>query len=221
MKRYGQILVICMSACLFAGCGKVSAGKLEQAQGVYEELVSKHNAVIEVYANMEDDSFREELDSMANELNETGKRDIQNMSEEEIDNTIKELEENIVVYDDILSSMEQLTDQKAADNTFSVSVMIKNNTGVELEEIYLYKALQNEKGKNLAEDIENMDGYEVLSILNLCMTKEETDWRLEAIDKGGNIIESADVSFAGYENEDVTINMEYSFDDMDGWIELE
>ena len=53
------------------------------------------------------------------------------------------------------------------------------------------------------------------------MTKGEELWHLEALDDGGTVIESADIEFTEEHKNGVTINMEYSFDSMEGWIKIE
>lgn len=205
---------------LMTGCGGPPEDKVQEVRSVYAELVSRHNEVIEAYADVEDDSFNDELDGMAEKLNSIGQQDVEQMSEEDIDKTIEDLRSNIAVYDAILASVKQMEEIKSADDADSVSVTIKNNTGVQLKEVYLYKAAEEDKKVNLAENIGSLGGYGALSVLNLCMTEEETIWHLEARDMGGKVIESADISFEGYQNKEVTINMEYSFDTMEGWIEI-
>ncbi|TCL54646.1 hypothetical protein EDD76_11969 [Kineothrix alysoides] len=221
MIKYGKTLAICLAVLLMAGCGGPPAEKIEKARSVYSELVNRHNEVIEVYADVEDNSLDGELDGMAEKINLIGQQDVEQMSEEELDATIEELQANIAMYDGLLESIGQMRGIEPADNASSISVTIRNNTGVDLQEVYLYRASEESEKVNLAEDIGGLGGFGVLSIVNIYMTGEETVWHLEALDTGGKIIESADIGFDGYQNKEVTINMEYSFDSMEGWIELE
>lgn len=221
MRKYMKMLGICLILLMITGCGGPSEEKLEEVRGVYAELINRHNEVIEIYAGMKDDSMNKELDSMAQQINDIGQQDIRHMSEEEIDTTIEELRANIRMYDDILTSMVQVSEAEPEKNIFCVSVTIKNNTGIEMGEIYLYKLLQGDRGSNLAEETGSLGEYDVLNILNLYMTEEETLWHLEALDMNGKVIESADIEFDGYENKAMTVRMEYSFDTAEGWVELE
>jgi hypothetical protein len=221
MIKYVKALVICLAVLLMAGCGGPPAEKIEKARSVYSELVSRHNEVIEVYADVEDDSLDGELDGMAKQINLIGQQDVEQMSEEELDATIEELQANIAMYDGLLESIGQMGKGEPADNPSSISVTIRNNTGVDLKEVYLYRVSEESEKVNLAEDIGGLGGFGVLNIVNIYMTGEETVWHLEALDTGGKVIESADIGFDGYQNKEVTINMEYSFDSMEGWIELE
>lgn len=221
MIKYGKALGLCLAVLLLAGCGGPPAEKIEEARSVYTELVNRHNEVIEAYANVEDDSLDGELDSMAEQINLIGQQDVEQMSEEELDAIIEKLQANIAMYDGILESIGRMGEIEPTDDAAGISVTIRNNTGVDLKEVYLYRTSEESEKVNLAEDIGGLGGFGVLSIVNIYMTGEETVWHLEAIDTDGNIIESADIGFDGYQNKEVTINLEYSFDSMEGWVELE
>lgn len=221
MKKKLGLLLLLMSAVLMTACGGPSKAKIEEVQGVYAQLVSRHNETVEAYADTEDGSFSTELDEMAERLKAIGKQDAKNMSAEELDAVMTELENYLVRYDEIMASIEELKTEKPAENMIAVPVTFKNNTGVELFELYLYKASDENKGDNLVEDIGFLDGYQTRNIVNLYMAEDERLWKLEAIDEEGNVIESAEIDFTGFGEAGVTIHMEYSFDSMEGWIELE
>ncbi len=221
MKKFIQILVIALFAVVMTGCGGPSKEKIEEVQSVYNQLVERHNEVIEVYADVHDASLSQQLDEMADKINSIGQQDVKDLSDVQIDEIITELQENIAVYDDILSSIDQITVEEVTDDSHSVSVTIKNNTGISIAGLYLYQASQEDKGKNLAEDIIELGAYETLSILNIYLTEEDTVWHLEAMEEDGKVIESADIDLAPYKDGKVTIQMEFSFDKMEGWITLE
>lgn len=221
MIKHGKAISLCLAVLLLTGCGGPPAEKIEEARSVYTELVNRHNEVIEAYADVEDDSLDGELDSMAEQVNLIGQQDVEQMSGEELDAIIEKLQANIAMYDGILESIGQMGKIEPTDDAAGISVTIRNNTGVDLKEVYLYKASEESEKVNLAEDIGGLAGFGVLSIVKIYITGEETVWHLKAIDTDGNIIESADIGFDDYQNKEVTINMEYSFDSMEGWTELE
>lgn len=222
MKKNMRLLTACLLVVFLTGCGGPSREKIEEVQNIYAQLVNKHNEVIEVYANIEDDSFSKELDQMAENINSIGQQDMKSLTNEEIEEIADELQQNITMYNDILSSIEKIVDEKEeVKELLSVPVTIQNNTGIKLYQIYLYQAGQEDKGDNLAADIEYLDGYQTLNILNIYMEETETLWYLEAMDEEGNTIEAAEVDFSGMTGKDVTIRMNFSFDTMEGWLELE
>lgn len=221
MKKYLQILAMGLILAVMSGCGGPSEEKIKEVQSVYSQLVDRHNEVIDLYADIMDASLSQNLDEMADEINSIGQQDVKELSDSQIDEIISELQEYITTYDSILSSIDEITDEEITDDTFSVSVTIKNNTGVELDSLYLYKASQDDKGKNLVEDITQLGPYESLSILNIYMTEEDTVWHLEALEDSGKVIQSEDVDFSSYKDGKVTIQMEFSFDKMEGWLTVE
>lgn len=221
MKKKIQILVVMLMAVVMTGCGGASKDKIEEVQSIYSQLVDRHNEVVEVYADVLDVSLSQKLDEMADKINTIGQQDVKDLSDAQIDEIIIELQENIATYDDILSSIDQITNEEVTDDSYSVSVTIKNNTGIELGSLYLYKASQEDMGENLIENITELGEYETISIVNINMTDDDTLWHLEAIKEDGRVIESADIDLAPYKDGTVTILMEFNFDEMEGWITLE
>lgn len=223
MKKRIKIGLLLAVAMLLTACGGPSAEKIKEVQAVYAELVDSHNKAVEEYANLEDNSLSGELDEMTEKLRSIGAKDAQTMTEEELDAVIVELQGYLARYEEIHASINELAAkvQPLTEDLHAVPVTLRNNTGVELFQLYLYKASDTDKGVNLAEDIGFLDGYQTRNILNLYMKDEERLWILEAIDEEGNTIEYAEIDFTGYGEEGVTLNMEYSFDTMEGWIDME
>ena len=180
MKKKIQILVVMLMAVVMTGCGGASKDKIEEVQSIYSQLVDRHNEVVEVYADVLDVSLSQKLDEMADKINTIGQQDVKDLSDAQIDEIIIELQENIATYDDILSSIDQITNEEVTDDSYSVSVTIKNNTGIELGSLYLYKASQEDMGENLIENITELGEYETISIVNINMTDDDTLWHLEA-----------------------------------------
>lgn len=219
-KKSALLLVVGVTVALMTACGGPSKEKVKEVQEVYAQLVNRHNEVVEAYAGMSDETLGRQLDEMAENLNTIGQQDTKNMTDEELDKIIADLNENIVMYDDIYASMEEMKQQEE-EEILAIPVTLVNHTGLELYQMYLYKASETDKGDNLVEDMEYLDGNATFNILNLYMTEEEMLWHLEAMDEKGNVIESADIDFTGYGEDGVTVHMKFSFDTMEGWVELE
>lgn len=221
-KKMGMCLLVCAGICLTA-CGGPSVEEIQEVQEMYAQLVSSHNEAVEAYANLEDDSLSKELDEMAVEIESMGKQDTQNMTQEELDAIETQLQEHLTKYEEMQTSIQELETaaQTPTEDMLAIPVTFKNNTGVDLYQLYFYKASDTEKGDNLVEDIDYLASYQTRNILNLYMEEEEQLWILEGIDEEGNTIQYAEIDFTGYGEEGVTIVMEYSFDTMEGWIEME
>lgn len=189
-------------------------------QGIYADLVNLHNEAVEEYAELEDDSFGAELDAMAEKIDEIGQRDTQGMTNAELDAVVDEMNGYKEKYDEMLVSMQEMKAGETEKEVLEVPVTIENNTGVSIYGLYLYKASEEDKGENLIKDMEYMDGFQTLNILNLYMTEEEMLWHLEAVEDSGKVIESVDIDFSGKTEKGVTIVMKFSFDSMEGWVEV-
>lgn len=222
MKRTGLGLLFA-GMIMFAACGKPSEEMIQEVQEAYAGLVSSHNQAVEIYASLEDDSYSAELDEMAEILQELGTQDAKNMTQEELESVLLQLQEQQDRCEEIQESINQMASevQIPKEELIAVPVTFRNNTGVKLFQLYLYKASDEEKGENLVEDIGYLDGYQTRNILNLYMTDDERLWILEAIDEEGNTIEYGEIDFDGFGEEGATIRMEYSFDTMEGWIEMD
>ena len=221
MGKIGKILLVGLIATVFAACGKASGEDIARVQGMYADLVEQHNEAVEIYAAVEDDSLCGELEEMAKKVESIGQQDTQGMDEAELDALVKQMDDYAKEYEKILAALEEVREQEGEAGIYAVPVSIKNSTCVNLYEIYLYEASSTDKGENLVKDMENLDGLGTLNILNIFVDKEDELWHLEAMDEEGNVIESADIEFTEEYKNGVTINMEYSFDSMEGWMKLE
>lgn len=217
----GKVILICLAVMTASACGSPSGEKIAKVQGIYADLVNLHNEVVEEYAGLEDDSFGAELDEMADKIDEIGQRDTQGMTNAELDAVMDEMDDYKEKYNGMLASMQEMKSGETEKEVLEVPVTIENNTGVSIYELYLYKASDTDKGENLIKDMEYMGGFQTLNILNLYMTEDETLWHLEAAEDSGKVIESVDIDFAGKTDEGVTIVMKFSFDSMEGWVEVQ
>ncbi len=220
MKNKGKIMGICLAVTAACACGSPSGEKIAKVQGIYADLVSFHNEVVEEYAGLEDDSYGAELDEMAEKIEELGQRDTQGMTNAELDAVIDEMEGYQEKHEGMLASMQEMKSGETEKEVLEVPVTIENNTGISVYELYLYKAADTDKGENLLKDMEYMNGFQTLNILNLYMTEDETLWHLEALEESGKVMESVDIDFAGKIEKGATIVMKFSFDSMEGWVEV-
>lgn len=221
IKNKGKILLICLSVLAVTGCGGSLAERITRVQGIYADLVSLHNEVVEEYSGLEDNSFDAELDEMAEKIESIGQQDGETMTGEELDAIADEMKQYIETHEEILAAIQEMESGGTEEKIYEVPVTIENNTGVEIYNLYLYKASDTDKGKNLAEDIGYLDAFQTINVLNLYMTEEETLWHLEATEDDGNVIEDVDVDFTGKLEEGTTIVMKFSFDSMEGWVEMQ
>lgn len=220
IKNKGKVILICLAVMAASACGNPSGEKIAKVQGIYADLVNLHNEAVEEYAELEDDSFGAELDAMAEKIDEIGQRDTQGMTNAELDAVVDEMNGYKEKYDEMLVSMQEMKAGETEKEVLEVPVTIENNTGVSIYGLYLYKASEEDKGENLIKDMEYMDGFQTLNILNLYMTEEEMLWHLEAVEDSGKVIESVDIDFSGKTEKGVTIVMKFSFDSMEGWVEV-
>lgn len=221
MEKAGKILLVSFIAASFVACGKASGEEIARVQGMYADLVEQHNEVVEVYAGVEDDSLGEELDEMAEKIESMGQQDIHGLNGAELDAVVEEMNGYAKEYEGMLASLEEIKEQEGGEEVYAVPVSLKNSTCVALYEVYLYEASSTDKGENLVKDMEYLDGLGTLNILNIFVTEGEELWHLETMDEDGGVIESADIEFTQEHKDGVTIKMEYSFDSMEGWVELE
>ena len=217
----GKIIGICLAVMAASGCGSPSGEKIAKVQGIYADLVGLHNEVVEEYAAVEDDSYSGELDEMAEKIDEIGQRDAQGMTNEELDAAVDEMNGCREKYEEILASIQEMKSGEMEKEVLEVPVTIENNTGVSIYELYLYKASDTDRGENLVGEMGYMSGFQTLNILNLYMTEEETLWHLDAAEESGKVIESVDIDFAGKTEKGATIVMKFSFDSMEGWVEVQ
>lgn len=220
IKHKGKVILICLAVMAASACGNPSGEKIAKVQGIYADLVNLHNEAVEEYAELADDSFGAELDAMAEKIDEIGQRDTQGMTNAELDAVVDEMNGYKEKYDEMLASMQEMKVGETEKEVLEVPVTIENNTGVSIYGLYLYKASEEDKGENLIKDMEYMDGFQTLNILNLYMTEEEMLWHLEAVEDSGKVIESVDIDFTGKTEKGVTIVMKFSFDSMEGWVEV-
>ncbi len=220
IKNKGKIIFICILCLAGTGCGGPSGEQIAAVQGTYADLISLHNEVVEAYADLEDDAFSQELDAMAGKIDSMGQQDAREMTVEELDAVAGEMAVYKETYEEMLAAIREMKDEAQGEKIYEVPVAIENNTGVLIHNLYLYKAGDTDKGKNLVEDDGCLEGFQTLNILNLYMTEEEMLWHLEAAEESGKVIESVDIDFTDKVEKGVTIVMKFSFDSMEGWVEF-
>lgn len=220
-KNKGKIVLICLAAVTASACGSPSGEKIAKVQGIYADLVNLHNEVVEEYVDLEDNSFSAELNEMAEKIDDIGQKDTQGMTNAELDAIVDEMNGYKESYEGMLVSIQEMKSGETEKEILEVPVTIENNTGVSIYSLYLYKASDADKGENLVKDMEYMKGFQTLNILNLYMTEEEMLWHLEAAEDSGKVIESVDIDFTGKTEKGVTIIMKFSFDSMEGWVEVQ
>ncbi len=220
IKNKGKIIFICLLCLAGTGCGGPSGEQIAAVQGTYADLISLHNEVVEAYADLEDDAFSQELDAMAGKIDSMGQQDAREMTVEELDAVAGEMAVYKETYEEMLAAIREMKDEAQGEKIYEVPVAIENNTGVLIHNLYLYKAGDTDKGKNLVEDDGCLEGFQTLNILNLYMTEEEMLWHLEAAEESGKVIESVDIDFTDKVEKGVTIVMKFSFDSMEGWVEF-
>lgn len=221
MGKAGKILLMSLIATSFSACGSASGEEIARVQGMYADLAEQHNDVVEAYAGVEDDSLGEELDEMAEKIESMGQQDIHGLNDAEMDAIVEEMNGYAKEYEKIQASLEEIKEQERGTEIYAVPVSLKNSTCVALHEVYLYQASSTDKGENLVKDMGYLDGLGTLNILNIFVTEGEELWHLETMDEDGGVIESADIEFSKEHKDGVTVRMEYSFDSMEGWVEVE
>ncbi len=221
MGKMGKIFLIGLMATMLAACGGASGEEIARAQTMYADLVEQHNEVVEAYAGVEDDSLGKELEEMGGKIESMGQQDIQGMDEGQLDALVEQMNGYAKEYEKMMASLEEIKEQEGQPEIYAVPVSLKNSTCVDMHEVYLYEASSTDKGENLVKDMGHLDGLGTLNILNVFVTKGKELWHLEAMDDEGNVIEAADFEFKEDYKDGITVNMEYSFDSMEGWIKLE
>ena len=219
--KVGRVLLLSLMAASLVACGKASGEEMAMVQGMYADLVEQHNEVVELYAGVEDDSLGGELDEMAEKLGSIGQQDIQGMDGAELDAIVAEMNGYAEDYEEMLVLLEEINKQEGKTEVYAIPVSLKNSTCVGLYEVYLYEASSGDKGENLVKDMEYLDGLGTLNIINVFVEQGEELWHLETMDEDGKVIVESDIEFTKEHEGGVTINMEYSFDSMEGWVKLD
>lgn len=219
MKYIKRFMVIGLAVMGLIGCGGAPKEKIEEAQSVYAQLVTRHNEVIEAYAGVEDDSYSKTLNEMSDKINAVGQKELKDFSEEEIDAIIEDLQSNLSIYDEIMTSVE--ASGKEQKERKGIAVTIKNNTSVNLYELYLYQKEDESEKQNLVADMGYLGGYDTFNIVQFYLDEEDETVVLEALDESGNMIESGEIDMSDVGEDGITIKMEYSFETMEGELIIE
>lgn len=214
------LLALLFSITLY-GCNNVSDEKLMICKDLYNDVVEKHNDVIKVYSSISSDQFDNELNAFQEELNGIGEYNLSEMDDNSIDLLISDLKDRLDNYDKLLSEFNLLDSRdKHIETPNCFSVTFVNNTGLDLYELYFYNiSKDNDRINLLSNSIDMLSGYGTFSIINIYADNMNTVWKLEVMDESGNVIESQEIDFSDY-NSNITINMEFSFDTMEGWLEI-
>lgn len=205
----------------FMGCGKQNGELIDACKTEYAELVDEHNVVVSLYADSQVEEYEEQLEELNARIKEIGELDVGGMEGEELDALLAEMKDMMGKYEEVYQGISKEAGEEEDTEYCQVSVTLKNMTTVSFYEVYFYNTEDEGSRTNLMmDDPETYDGLEIYNLVNLVMDKDETVWHLEMIDDEGNVIESEDVDLAPYDGAGVVIEMKYSFDTNEGWLEL-
>ena len=217
----GTAIILLLAGLAMAGCGRKNHEAMEACKAIYAELVDEHNVVIGLYADSPVHEYEEELNRLGGRINEIGQLDVAKMESEELDALETEMKSLMDAYEEIYGQISDTPEEEEESEHCQVSVTLKNMTTLPFFEVYFYNSAKEETRENLVTaDVESYDGIEIFSFVNLVMDKEETVWQLETMDHDGLVIESEQIDLAPYAGGHVVIEMWYSFDTNEGWVEL-
>lgn len=222
MKKSFFVCLLIMVIMVLMACGDFSGEQVKEVQMLYAQVVDSHNAVVELYADFEDEILTKELDVMAEEIKYMGMQDTKKMTKEERILIWEQLKSYLVRYNEMklyISELAVRQQEQKETKEFAITITFLNNTGIDLYQLYLYNVSSNDKGENFAEDIVCFASYETRNVLNFFMSKDDCCCIIEAFDEGGKQIIYSEIDFSNCQ-EEVTIDMNYNFDDMEGWIVL-
>ena len=222
MKRVKSVAAVWMAALMIiAGCGKQNGEIMDACKAKYAELVDEHNVVVALYADSTVSEYEEQLNRLSGRIKEIGELDVGKMEIGELEALMTEMKTLMEEYEEIYHQISETSEETEETEYCQVSVTLKNMTTLPFYEIYFYNAAQEDTRVNLVtDDTENLNGLEVFNLVNLIMEKDQTVWHLETMDSDGLVIESADVDLAPYDGGSVVIEMLYSFDTNEGWLEV-
>ncbi len=222
MKRVKSVAVSWMAALMvLTGCGKQGGEAMDACKARYAQLVDEHNVVAALYADSAVLEYEEQLNRLGGRIKEIGELDVGVMESEELEALMTEMKELMEEYEEIYHHISETSDETEETEYCQVSVTLKNMTTLPFYEVYFYNAAQEDTRVNLVTDnAENYNGLEIFNLVNLIMEKDQTVWHLETMDSDGLVIESADVDLAPYDGGSVVIEMLYSFDTNEGWLEI-
>ena len=219
MKRVKSVAVSWMAALMvLTGCGKQGGEAMDACKARYAQLVDEHNVVAALYADSAVLEYEEQLNRLGGRIKEIGELDVGVMESEELDALMTEMKELMEEYEEIYHHISETSEET---EYCQVSVTLKNMTTLPFYEVYFYNTAQEDTRVNLVtDDAENYNGLEIFNLVGLIMEKDQTVWHLETMDSDGLVIESADVDLAPYDGGSVVIEMLYSFDTNEGWLEI-
>ena len=222
MKRVKSVAVSWMAALMvLTGCGTQGGEAMDACKARYAQLVDEHNVVAALYADSAVLEYEEQLNRLGGRIKEIGELDVGVMESEELEALMTEMKELMEEYEEIYHHISETSDETEETEYCQVSVTLKNMTTLPFYEVYFYNAAQEDTRVNLVTDnAENYNGLEIFNLVNLIMEKDQTVWHLETMDSDGLVIESADVDLAPYDGGSVVIEMLYSFDTNEGWLEI-
>ncbi len=218
-KRFAALSMLLLFVC--AGCGKQNGEAVEACKMEYAKLVDEHNVVAALYAESPDEAYGEQLDALSRRMKEIGGMDVGKMEMGELDALTAELKAMMEEYEEIYRFLSEAPVEENETEYCQVSVTLKNMTTLPFHEVYFYNIAKEDTRVNLVtDDPASYDGLEVYNLVNLVMEKGETIWHLETMDEDGLVIESEDVDLSPYQGGDVVIEMYFSFDTNEGWLEI-
>ena len=222
IQKNKKLMLLCAVVLLIiTGCGRQNTEAVSMCKEEYAKLVDEHNVVIALYADSLTEEYEEPLNRLGQRVKEIGELDAGKMEVAELDSLMAEMGTLMEEYEEIYQKISEIPAEDEETEYCYVSVTLKNMTTLPFYEVYFYNTAKEDTRENIVtEDAGNYDGLEVYNLVNLVMEKSQTVWHLETMDEDGLVIESGDVDLSSYQGGNVVIEMYYSFDTNEGWLEM-
>lgn len=206
-KRILSLIVTILLCLSLAACG-MPEEKIALAQERYERLADIHNQAVEAHKNVEDNSLDEELAKLQGRASDMGTYNLAEMTEEEIDKLIQDMDSMIGEYESYLAQLTNIKGEEEDAVLTPVVITLMNGTDISFSDLRLYEQGSSGLKVNVLEQLELFDPGQYLAGLTVLRDVDNTPWVLALSDENGTGYETV-LAVGEFEEEDVSLTLHY------------
>lgn len=182
-KSFKLVAVLFLAVTLLCACGP-SEAKISSAQEKYKELVNTNNQVVKAYSEIKEHSLDNELPALTERVREFEQFNLNELTDEEIDELIGNMQLLIDTYSDYLKTIGEIKITEDASVLTQCSFSAVNLTDMKFVSLTLMEKGETDLVTNVLDNTEGLLPDQEIMGLTVYKDVDNTPWILTLVTEG-------------------------------------
>lgn len=179
-RKIGFFVLLTLLMVLMCSCGP-SKEKISLAQSKYKELININNQVVRAYGEIKDNSLDEVLPPLTERVKEFEQFNLNELTDEQIDQLINNMQELMDTYSDYLKTIGEIKITEDASVLTQYSFSVVNETELRFSSLTLMEKGEKDLVTNVLDDTEGLAPGQEMMGLTVYKDVDDTPWIMTLI----------------------------------------